>query len=46
MYHRLYDECSISVVSDKKTVGFYDMDSKVVVKDAKQEGKILEYKKA
>ena len=46
VYHRLYDALDLTVISDKNTVGFYDMDSKVVVKDAKQEGKILEYKKA
>ena len=46
VYHRLYDALDLNVISDKNTVGFYDMDSKVVVKDAKQEGKILEYKKA
>lgn len=31
VYHRLYDVISISVISDKNTVGFYDMNSKVVV---------------
>lgn len=30
-YHRLYDVCSIIVVSDKNTVGFYDMNSSVNV---------------
>lgn len=30
-YHRLYDVCGITVVSDKDTVGFYDMNSKVTV---------------
>lgn len=30
-YHRLYDVCGITVVSDKNTVGFYDMCSKVSV---------------
>lgn len=34
VYHRLYDAVSISVISDKDTVGFYDMNSKVEVKDA------------
>lgn len=29
VYHRLYDICSISVISDKNTVGFYDMNSVV-----------------
>lgn len=33
VYHRLYDVINITVVSDKNTVGFYDMDSKTVVKD-------------
>lgn len=31
VYHRLYDACSISVISDKNTVGFYDMNSRVTV---------------
>ena len=31
VYHRLYDVCSISVVSSKDSVGFYDMNSKVIV---------------
>ncbi len=34
VYHRLYDAINITVVSDKNTVGYYDMDSEVVVKDA------------
>lgn len=34
VYHRLYDALNITVVSDKNTVGFYDMDSAVTVKDA------------
>ena len=29
VYHRLYDVCSVVVVSDKNTVGFFDMNSKV-----------------
>ncbi len=29
VYHRLYEVCNITVVSDKNTVGFYDMNSKV-----------------
>lgn len=33
VYHRLYDTLNITVVSDKNTVGFYDMDSAVRVKD-------------
>ncbi len=31
VYHRLYDALNITVVSDKNTVGYYDMDSKVKV---------------
>ncbi len=33
VYHRLYDALQLTVVSEKNTVGFYDMNSKVVVKD-------------
>lgn len=33
VYHRLYDVMNITVVSDKDTVGFYDMDSTVEVKN-------------
>ncbi|MDO4294094.1 MAG: ABC transporter ATP-binding protein [Eubacteriales bacterium] len=33
VYHRLYDVLNITVVSDKDTVGFFDMDSKVEVKE-------------
>ena len=33
VYHRLYDAINITVVSDKDTVGFYDMESKVEVKN-------------
>lgn len=32
VYHRLYDALSVTVISDKDTVGFYDMNSRVVVK--------------
>ncbi len=35
VYHRLYDVLNITVVSDKNTVGFYDMESAVEVKDVK-----------
>ncbi len=38
VYHRLYDALSISVISDKDTVGFYDMNSKVEVKDSGKNG--------
>lgn len=32
VYHRRYDICNITVISDKDSVGFYDMNSKVTVK--------------
>jgi teichoic acid transport system ATP-binding protein len=31
VYHRLYDAVNVTVISDKNTVGFYDMFSKVEV---------------
>ncbi|MBQ6845378.1 MAG: ABC transporter ATP-binding protein [Agathobacter sp.] len=31
VYHRLYNVCSLTVISDKNTVGFYDMNSVVEV---------------
>ena len=36
VYHRLYDLLNISVISDKNTVGFYDMNSKVQVEKVKE----------
>lgn len=33
-FHRLYDVCSIVVVAQKNTVGFYDMNSRIHVADA------------
>lgn len=33
VYHRLYDVLNLTVVSDKDTVGYFDMESKVEVKD-------------
>lgn len=32
VYHRVYDVCNITVISDKDSVGFYDMNSEVTVK--------------
>lgn len=32
VYHRLYDVLNVTVISDKDTVGFYDMNSQVVVR--------------
>lgn len=31
VYHRLYDVINITVISDKNTVGYYDMDSQVTI---------------
>lgn len=31
VYHRLYDALNLTVISDKNTVGYYDMNSKVIV---------------
>ena len=33
VYHRLYDVLNVTVISEKNTVGFYDMDSKISVVD-------------
>ena len=33
VYHRLYDVLDVSVVSDKDTVGYFDMESRVEVTD-------------
>lgn len=37
VYHRLYDVCNITVVSDKNTVGYYDMNSEVTVQAYEEE---------
>ncbi len=37
VYHRLYDALNITVVSDKNTVGYFDMESRVSVSDAKRD---------
>jgi len=46
VYHRLYDVLNVTVVSDKDTVGFYDMGSKVEVKSGKKTegGKVIPYR--
>ncbi len=31
VYHRLYDVCSLTVISDRNTVGYYDMNSRVTL---------------
>ena len=33
VYHRLYDVCNLTVISDKNTVGYYDMVTKVTIHD-------------
>lgn len=33
VYHRLYDVINITVISDKDTVGYYDMDTAALVED-------------
>lgn len=33
VYHRLYDALNITVISDKDTVGYFDMNSKVKIED-------------
>lgn len=46
VYHRLYDALNVTVVSDKNTVGFYDMESAITVEDVKAADNIIQYKKA
>lgn len=46
VYHRLYDALDVTVISDKNTVGFYDMESAVSVADVKEADNIIQYKKA
>lgn len=36
VYHRLYDACSLTVISKKNTVGFYDMNSVITVEPEDQ----------
>ena len=35
-YHRLYDVVGVTVVSDKNTVGFYDMNSEVTIEKVEE----------
>lgn len=37
VYHRLYDVCYVTVISDKDTVGFYDMNSKTSIEKCESE---------
>ena len=46
VYHRLYDALDVTVISDKNTVGFYDMESAITVADAQESDNIIQYKKA
>jgi len=47
VYHRLYDIMSISVVSDKNTVGYFDMNSSITVSDVKNSREnIINYRNA
>lgn len=46
VYHRLYDALDVTVISDKNTVGFYDMDSAILVEDVREADNIIQYKKA
>ena len=32
VFHRLYDVCNLTVITDKKAVGYFDMFSKVTLK--------------
>ena len=34
VYHRLYDAISLSVISDKNTVGFYDTNSVITISES------------
>lgn len=46
VYHRLYDALNVTVISDKNTVGFYDMDSAVEVRDAaEQTEKVVSFRR-
>ncbi|MCR5251751.1 MAG: ABC transporter ATP-binding protein [Lachnospiraceae bacterium] len=33
VYHRLYDALHVTVISDKNTVGFYDMNSRITIRE-------------
>lgn len=44
VYHRLYDVLNVTVVSDKDTVGFYDMDSEMAVTEVADREKVIPYR--
>lgn len=33
VYHRLYEVCNLTIISEKNTVGFYDMNSRVIIEE-------------
>ena len=37
VYHRLYDVIGVTVISDRDTVGYYDMDSEIEVRDGRED---------
>lgn len=37
VYHRLYDVCSLTVISDKNTVGYFDMNSAVTLGESRHQ---------
>ncbi|MBR6326287.1 MAG: ABC transporter ATP-binding protein, partial [Lachnospiraceae bacterium] len=37
VYHRLYDVIGLTVISDRDTVGYYDMDSEIEVRDGRED---------
>ena len=44
VYHRLYDVLNVTVVSDKDTVGFYDMESVVEVREGTEKPRVVPYR--
>ncbi|MCH5274554.1 MAG: ABC transporter ATP-binding protein [Lachnospiraceae bacterium] len=45
VYHRLYDVLNVTVISDKDTVGFYDMGSQVTVNTVQKEAsRVIPYR--
>ena len=46
VYHILYDALDITVISDKNTVGYYDMNSTIKVENVVEKSNVIQYKKA
>lgn len=44
VYHRLYDVLNVTVISDKDTVGFYDMESVVEVREGTEKPRVVPYR--